>query len=54
MTPDERAYFSRKDCVAVSETILSAGMNLPSHPFFRYILRQYDLTPTQLLLNAWN
>ncbi|CAI9786881.1 unnamed protein product [Fraxinus pennsylvanica] len=29
-------------------------MKLPLHPFFRYILRHYNLTPTQLVPNPWS
>lgn len=53
-TPDERACYPREWCVAVSDAILAGGMRLPLHPFFRFLLRQYNLAPTQLVPNAWS
>lgn len=38
-TLDKRACYPREGCVAVSEAILSWGMKLSLHPFFRYLLR---------------
>lgn len=51
---DERAYFSRPECVAISEYLFKAGMSLPSHPFFGELLRNFMLVPTQVLPNGWS
>lgn len=45
-TLDEKAYYPKEGCVAVSEAILSGGMKFPLYPFFRLLLMQYNLAPT--------
>lgn len=45
-TQEERVCFPREGCVAVNEMILSGEMRLPLHPFFRVVLREYNVAPT--------
>lgn len=40
--------------MAVSEYLFKAGMRLPLHPFFRAMLRNFMLSPTQVLANGWS
>lgn len=51
---DEWACFAWQGYIAVSEAILSGGMKLSLHPFFRYIFRQYNLALTQRVPNTWS
>lgn len=50
----ERPCYPRPGCVAVSEYLFKAGMRLPLHPFFRTVLRNFMLSPTQVLPNGWS
>ncbi|KAL2472320.1 Uncharacterized protein Adt_40456 [Abeliophyllum distichum] len=47
LDPNERACFPRRGCTALSLNAFVSGMRLPLHPFFRRILREYGLAPTQ-------
>ncbi|KAL2532150.1 putative abhydrolase domain-containing protein [Abeliophyllum distichum] len=51
--PNERAYFLRMGCTALSLNAFVSGMRLSLHPFFRRILRAYGLAPTRLFSNGW-
>lgn len=44
-SPDERAYYSRLGCVAISELPLKTELQLSLHSFFRAILGLYRLAP---------
>ncbi|KAL2479860.1 putative abhydrolase domain-containing protein [Abeliophyllum distichum] len=47
--PNERACFPRRGCTALSLNAFVSGMRLSLHPFFRRILREYGLAPTQTM-----
>ncbi|KAL2542935.1 Uncharacterized protein Adt_03913 [Abeliophyllum distichum] len=51
--PNERACFPRRGCTALSLNAFVSGMRLPLHLFFRRILREYGLAPTQVSPNGW-
>ncbi|KAL2517959.1 Uncharacterized protein Adt_14206 [Abeliophyllum distichum] len=52
--PNERACFSRRECIALHLNAFVSGMRMPLHPMLRRILRAYDLAPTQVAPNGWS
>lgn len=51
-TLDKKSLLPQQGYMAVNEAILSGEMKLSLHPFFRYILRQYNMTPTPQVPNT--
>ncbi|KAL2506423.1 Uncharacterized protein Adt_22044 [Abeliophyllum distichum] len=52
--PNERACVPRMGCTTLHLNAFVSGMCLPLHPFFRRLLRAYDLAPTQVAPNGWS
>ncbi|KAL2526794.1 Uncharacterized protein Adt_11848 [Abeliophyllum distichum] len=51
--PEERADDLREGFVAIYEPAMQQGLRLPMHPFFREVLKDWNLAPCQITPNGW-
>ncbi|KAL2480674.1 Plus3 domain-containing protein [Abeliophyllum distichum] len=51
--PEERADDPPEGFVAIYEPTMQQGLHLPMHPFFRGVLRDWNLAPCQITPNGW-
>ncbi|KAL2543162.1 Uncharacterized protein Adt_04140 [Abeliophyllum distichum] len=50
--PEERADDLPERFVAIYEPAMQQGLRLPMHPFFREVLKDWNLAPFQITLNG--
>ncbi|KAL2505109.1 Uncharacterized protein Adt_20730 [Abeliophyllum distichum] len=51
--PEERADDPPKGFVAIYESAMQQGLRLSVHPFFREVLKDWNLAPCQIIPNSW-
>ncbi|KAL2532748.1 Plus3 domain-containing protein [Abeliophyllum distichum] len=51
--PEERADDPPEGFVAIYEPVMQQGLRLPLHPFFREVLRDWNLAPCQITPSGW-
>ncbi|KAL2532189.1 Uncharacterized protein Adt_05540 [Abeliophyllum distichum] len=51
--PEERADNPPEGFVAIYESAMQQGLRLPMHPFFREVLKDWNLAPCQITPNGW-
>ncbi|KAL2486735.1 Uncharacterized protein Adt_31491 [Abeliophyllum distichum] len=51
--PEERANDPPEGFIAIYEPAMQQGLRLPMHPFFREILKDWNLAPSQIIPNGW-
>ncbi|KAL2542641.1 Uncharacterized protein Adt_03619 [Abeliophyllum distichum] len=52
--PEERADDSPEGFIAIYEPAMQQGLRLPMHPFFREVLKDWNLAPCQITPNEWD
>ncbi|KAL2518970.1 Plus3 domain-containing protein [Abeliophyllum distichum] len=51
--PEEHANYPSEGFVAIYEPTMQQGLRLPMHPFFREVLKDWNLAPCQITPNDW-
>ncbi|KAL2474227.1 Uncharacterized protein Adt_34963 [Abeliophyllum distichum] len=52
--PEERADDPPEGFVAIYEPAMQQSLLLPMHPFFREVLKDWNLAPFQITPNGWS
>ncbi|KAL2506038.1 Uncharacterized protein Adt_21659 [Abeliophyllum distichum] len=51
--PEERANDPPEGFIAIYEPAIQQGLRLSMHPFFREVLKYWNLAPCQITPNGW-